>query len=68
VKTSATAFAACLLVVTMVAFQPQPNPGDLTQERYSEVTAWCDDRFPYRDDLQAACKWGAYEMTGTSNK
>lgn len=33
-----------------------------TQERYGEVTAWCNARFPFRDDLQEACKWGAYEM------
>lgn len=33
-----------------------------TSQRYADVTAWCDARFPYRDDLQEACKWGAYEM------
>jgi hypothetical protein len=30
--------------------------------RYIETSEWCNGRFPYRPDLQEACKWGAYEM------
>lgn len=32
------------------------------QETYSGVWTWCQGRFPYREDLQEACRWGAYEM------
>lgn len=63
-KADAASAAVCILLMTMVASTPQPTPATPTQERYAEVTTWCDDRFPYRDDLQEACKWGAYEMTG----
>jgi hypothetical protein len=31
-------------------------------QRYTETWEWCAGRFPYRDDLQEACRWGAYEM------
>jgi hypothetical protein len=68
VNINAAAAALGVLLVTMVASSPMPTPAFQEQERYADVTAWCDGRFPYRDDLQEACKWGAYEMTGTSNK
>lgn len=29
---------------------------------YTAVWDWCGVRFPYREDLQEACRWGAYEM------
>lgn len=31
-------------------------------EMYHKTLEWCIGRFPYRDDLQEACQWGAYEM------
>lgn len=31
-------------------------------ETYQETWDWCGGRFPYREDLQEACRWGAYEM------
>lgn len=31
-------------------------------ETYHKTLEWCIQRFPYRDDLQEACQWGAYEM------
>lgn len=31
-------------------------------DAYGETHAWCMQRFPYRADLQEACRWGAYEM------
>ena len=38
-----------------------PATGD-AQVRYQETYGWCQQRFPYRTDLQEACRWGAYEM------
>lgn len=29
---------------------------------YKAVWDWCGVRWPFRDDLQEACRWGAYEM------
>ena len=29
---------------------------------YKAVWDWCGVRFPYREDLQEACRWGAYEL------
>jgi hypothetical protein len=31
-------------------------------DEYKAVWDWCGVRFPYREDLQEACKWGAYKM------
>jgi hypothetical protein len=31
-------------------------------DAYTDTWAWCQQRFPYRTDLQEACRWGAYEM------
>lgn len=31
-------------------------------DAYAETHAWCQARFPFRPDLQEACRWGAYEM------
>lgn len=44
-----------------------PAPVQETQvqdagETYAETWQWCQERFPYRDDLQDACRWGAYQM------
>jgi hypothetical protein len=33
-----------------------------TPETYKAVWDWCGVRFPFREDLQEACRWGAYEM------
>ena len=33
-----------------------------TQDGYKAVWDWCGVRWPYREDLQEACRWGAYEM------
>lgn len=38
-----------------------PPTGD-AQVRYQEAYDWCGGRFPYRTDLQEACRWGAFEM------
>lgn len=29
---------------------------------YKAVWEWCGVRFPFRKDLQEACRWGSYEM------
>jgi hypothetical protein len=29
---------------------------------YKAVWDWCGVRWPFRQDLQEACRWGAYEM------
>lgn len=31
-------------------------------DEYKAVWDWCGVRFPFRQDLQEACRWGAYEM------
>jgi hypothetical protein len=31
-------------------------------DEYKAVWDWCGVRFPFRKDLQEACRWGAYEM------
>lgn len=31
-------------------------------DAYAKTHGWCQQRFPYRADLQEACRWGAYEM------
>lgn len=31
-------------------------------EEYKAVWEWCGIRHPFRQDLQEACRWGAYEM------
>lgn len=31
-------------------------------DEYKAVWDWCGVRFPFRPDLQEACRWGAYEM------
>lgn len=31
-------------------------------DEYKAVWEWCGVRFPFRADLQEACRWGAYEM------
>lgn len=38
-----------------------PPTGE-AQVRYQEAYDWCGGRFPYRTDLQEACRWGAFEM------
>jgi hypothetical protein len=43
-----------------------PVPTQETQvqdaDDYKAVYDWCGVRFPYREDLQEACRWGAYEL------
>ena len=31
-------------------------------DEYKAVWEWCGVRFPFRQDLQEACRWGSYEM------
>ena len=31
-------------------------------DEYKAVWEWCGVRFPFRKDLQEACRWGSYEM------
>lgn len=60
---SALLMLAVIMVSGVVTAAPlvkqEPEPAGPT---YQEVWSWCGDRFPYRDDLQEACRWGAYEM------
>jgi hypothetical protein len=41
---------------------PQETQVQDAGETYAETWEWCKGRFPYRTDLQDACRWGAYEM------
>lgn len=41
---------------------PQETQVQDAGDAYEETWDWCGERFPYRDDLQEACRWGAYEM------
>jgi hypothetical protein len=71
------ACAALLVPVTIwaavtIAQDAQETPVQETQvqetqvrgsaDEYKAVWEWCGVRFPFRDDLQEACRWGAYEM------
>lgn len=68
------ACAALLVPVTLwagsVALAPETPetqvPAHETQvqdaDGYKAVWDWCGVRFPYREDLQEACRWGAYKM------
>lgn len=55
--------AAAVFIAVMVAPAEQPvrHQPDVGAH-YAETWAWCVGRFPFRDDLQEACQWGAYEM------
>ena len=41
---------------------PQETQVQDAGDAYEETWDWCGGRFPYREDLQEACRWGAYEM------
>jgi len=41
---------------------PQETQVQESGDAYEETWDWCGERFPYRDDLQEACRWGAYDM------
>lgn len=41
---------------------PQETQVQEAGDAYEETWDWCGGRFPYREDLQEACRWGAYEM------
>ena len=34
----------------------------MPEDAYKAVWDWCGVRFPFRPDLQEACRWGGYEM------
>lgn len=34
----------------------------MPRDEYKAVWDWCGVRFPFREDLQEACRWGAHEM------
>lgn len=48
-----------LVALAATAAKPEPAPA---KPAYDAVWSWCGNRFPYREDLQEACRWGAYEM------
>lgn len=50
--------AVVCLQETQVQETQVQEPGDA----YEETWDWCGGRFPHREDLQEACRWGAYEM------
>lgn len=57
--------AAALILGTAAVAATAAEPVrvvDDSARRYAETWTWCEGRFPYREDLQEACKWGAYEM------
>lgn len=42
--------------------QVQETQVQMPADEYKAVWEWCGVRFPFRKDLQEACRWGAYEM------
>jgi hypothetical protein len=42
--------------------ETQVQETQVPEDEYKAVWDWCGIRFPYREDLQEACKWGAYKM------
>jgi len=63
---------AGVIILAAVAFAADAHetqvPPEETQVQethvpdYKAVWEWCGVRFPYREDLQEACRWGAYKM------
>jgi hypothetical protein len=54
--------AAVLIAALLAPAHAEPVQQPDVGAHYAETWAWCQGRFPYRDDLQRACQWGAYEM------
>lgn len=55
--------AAAVFIATLLAPTPEPQVQQPdVGAQYADTWAWCEGRFPYRDDLKNACRWGAYEM------
>lgn len=55
-----------LLVALVVAMAPAAEaPQNVAPPEYSDVWAWCGQRFPNQPEMVKACRWGAYEMTPT---
>lgn len=50
------------VVLSQETRETQETQVQETRVYYTEVVSWCTGRFPYRTDLQEACKSGAYEM------
>lgn len=44
------------------AQETQVQETQVPADEYKAVWEWCGVRFPFRKDLQEACRWGAYEM------
>jgi hypothetical protein len=42
--------------------ETQVQETQVPADEYKAVWDWCGVRFPYREDLQEACRWGAYKM------
>ena len=42
--------------------ETQVQETQVPPDEYKAVWDWCGVRWPYREDLQEACRWGAYEM------
>jgi hypothetical protein len=73
VRTPAAALAAVAIVAAVSMAdarevretptqEAQVQEAPLLQDEYKAVWEWCGVRFPYREDLQEACKWGAYKL------
>ena len=62
-----TATTVILLLVYLtagaaIAAMKNDSATHQSPDSYSAVWEWCGNRFPYREDLQEACRRGAYEM------
>ena len=42
--------------------ETQVQETQVDADDYKAVYDWCGVRFPFREDLQEACRWGAYEL------
>lgn len=61
--------AAVYIAVLLAPAQAEPVHQPDVGAQYADTYEWCKGRFPYREDLQEACRWGAYEMVpGTDVK
>ena len=45
-----------------VALTQETQVQETQADEYKAVWDWCGVRFPFRQDLQEACRWGAYEL------
>lgn len=55
-----------IVIALAIFLTPREAQVPTAQETYASTWEWCENRFPFRDDLQEACRWGAYEMIPAS--